>query len=438
MNKINIPRTIWIGAAIVLLLRVAVILIWGSSQPPDVTDHEVYHKNAVILLSGWEQWIRPGSEFGYRAPLFFAYIAGAQALTGSDSFIVSQLASALVGTAACILAFVVARALAGERAGYVAFWLRGLLPNYVISDTYVMSEQMFGLVLLSLLAVVALGSSKPQIRHAVALGVLLGIAMLVREAGLVYPAIFLAYLALTDGSAKERVSRVLICSAAIAIVLSPWLVRNHYVWGSALPIGYTAGPGLHSGNNPGFEGAWKWPPSAPDTIRFGTPEFERWHREQALDYIKSDPGAFVQRGFIKIAWFLFPRFQRYDLNIVYPSMGKLVQPLSIVIGATAAAMLLLGVLAFAALRTDAFWWVCLSIIGIVVAAIVATGGDPRYRDPVDYILLIATAVLLGSPGRLKDKVLGVMTQPAPKLALMAVAYLSIAAAWVWVAIDKSA
>jgi 4-amino-4-deoxy-L-arabinose transferase-like glycosyltransferase len=437
MNRLNIPRAVWIGAALFLALRAAIILIWGSSVPPDVTDHEVYHKNAILLLSGWEQWVRPGSEFGYRAPLFFVYLAAAHALTGSDSFIVSQLASALVGTAACIVAFVLARSLAGERAGYFAFALRGLLPNYVISDTYVMSEQMFGLLLLSLLAVVAAAGSRPQFRHAVVLGLLLGIAMLVREAGLVYPAIFLTYLALTQGSLRLRAARVALCGAVIVAVLTPWLIRNHSVWGHALPLGYTAGPGLHSGNNPGFEGAWKWPPSPPDTIRFGTPEFEQWHRDQAMEYIKQDPAAFVQRGFVKVAWLLFPRFHRYDMKIVYPSMEGLIQPLSAVIGLTAAGMLLVGVFAFTALRTDSFWWVCLGLIGIIVAAIVATGGDPRYRDPIDYILLIATGVLLGASGTVKEKLLAVRAQPMPKLVLMAACYAAIAASWIWVAIDKS-
>jgi hypothetical protein len=263
--------------------------------------------------------------------------------------------------------------------------------------------------------------------------------MLVREAGLVYPAIFVGYLLLTFGTAKQRTGRVLACAAVLMLVLSPWLMRNHAVWGHAWPLGYTAGPGLHAGNNPTFEGAWKWPPSPPDTIRFGTPEFERWHREQAIAYIKQDPVAFVQRGFVKLAWLLFPRFHRYDVKIVYPSMSSnAVQVLSIVIGATGAAMLLLGVLAFTALRTDAFWWVCLSLIGIIVAAIVATGGDPRYRDPIDYILLIATAVFLAAPGRLVDKALAVLREPPPKVALLVVSYLAIAGSWLWVAVDKSA
>jgi 4-amino-4-deoxy-L-arabinose transferase-like glycosyltransferase len=437
MSKLNIPRAVWIGAAVLFALRAFVILIWGSAQPPDVTDHEVYYKNAILLLTGWEQWIRPGSEFGYRAPLYFAYLSLFHFLTGSDSFLISQLASALLGTAACVVAFVVARTLAGERAGYAAFWLRGLLPGYVISDTYVMSEQMFGLLLLALLAVVATAAARPTLRHAISLGVLLGIAMLVREAGLVYPAIFLTYLALTSGTLKQRATRVLACMGAVVIVLSPWLIRNHYVWGSALPLGYTAGPGLHAGNNPTFEGAWKWPPSPPETIRFGTPEFEQWHRDQAMEYIKQDPVAFLQRGFVKVAWFLFPRFHRYDMKIVYPSMDGLIQPMSALIGLTAAGMLLVGVLAFTAMRTDAYWWVCLGLIAIIVAAIVATGGDPRYRDPVDYILLVATGVLLGTSGTVKEKLAAVRAQPLPKLALMAACYAAIAGSWIWVAIDKS-
>jgi len=437
MSKINIPRMVWIGALILFALRAAIIILWGSNQPPDITDHEVYYKNAILLLSGWEQWIRPGSEFGYRAPLFFVYLAGAHALTGSDSFQISQLASALVGTAVCIMAFVVARSLAGDRAGYIAFWLRGLLPNYLISDTYAMSEQMFALVLLSVLAVVAAAAARPQTRHAVVIGALLGTGMLVREAGLVYPLIFLTYLVLTHGSLKERGGRALACIAMLLVVLSPWLARNHFVWGHAMPIGYTAGPGLHAGNNPEFEGAWKWPPSPPNSIQFGTPEFEHWHREQAIEYIKQDPIAFLQRGFVKVAWFLFPRFHRYDLKIVYPSLDKIIQPLSITIGATGAIMLLLGVISFTASRIDSYWWTCLGVISIVVAAIVATGGDPRYRDPVDHILLIATAVFAGTTWRFRDGLVGILQQPRPKLVLMLLSYAAILFSWIWVAVDKS-
>lgn len=439
LSHLRLPRSIWIGAIALLALRAFVILVWGESVSPDLADHPVYHKNALKLLSGWEMWVTPGSEFGYRAPLFFAYIAGALGLTGSESYHVSQLATALLSTIDCVLVFVIARALGGERAGQIAFWIRGLLPSFLFSDTYVLSEHLFAIFMLGALAIVAIAQARPTVRQSVVLGALLGLCMLTREAGLVFMAVFIAYLVLASGSLRERAVRPVACLVALTVVLLPWLIRNEAVWDKPLPLSYTAGVGLYNGNNPDFTGEGFMPAKpAGVNLKFGTPEYERWHREKALEYIMGDPAGFFARMPVKVAWFMWPRFQRYDLGVVYPSLGAAIQPLSVLIGLSSALVLVLGVVCFLARPIDAWWWVSLGIIGGIGAAILVTGGDPRYRDPIDYVFVISIGTILAGGGNpLKRTLQALLAQPW-RAVLVGVIYAVIGASWLWVALFKSA
>lgn len=438
MINLRLPRAIWIGALALFALRAAIILVWGLDVSPDLADHPVYHKNALKLLSGWDMWLMPGSEFGYRAPLFFAYIAAALGLTGSESYHVSQLATALLSTIDCVLVFVLARALAGEKAAFIAFWLRGLLPSFVFSDTYVLSEHLFAVFMLSALIIVAVAQLRPTVRDGTWLGVMLGFCMLTREAGLVFLAVFLGYLMLTSGSARERVARSLACVAAILVVILPWAIRNYAVWDKPLPLSYTAGVGLYNGNNPDFTGEGFMPakPKGVD-LKFGTPEYERWHREAALEYIRDDIGGFFARMPIKVAWFLWPRFQRFDLSVVYPSLGKATGPLSVAIGISSALVLVAGVACFLARPTDSWWWVCVGLIAMIGAAILVTGGDPRYRDPIDYMFVVSIAAILSSGfGAVRQKLHILIEQPWRAI-LAAIIYVTIGASWIWVAMFKT-
>jgi 4-amino-4-deoxy-L-arabinose transferase-like glycosyltransferase len=435
MNAL-IPKNLVFGALFVFGVRALVILLFGSDVPPDVTDHEVYHKGAVQLLSGWSEWVRPGTEFGYRAPLFFVYLAGVLGLFSTESYTVSQFASAFIGTLCCVAVFQITREIAGEAAGYCAFAVRGLFPNYILADTYVMSEQLFAGFLLCALLVVATARFTPRNAHAGLLGLAVGLMMLTREAGLVYPIIFAGYLLAAHGSRGDRVARGAVFASVLIITLSPWLIRNHVVWGTALPMTYTTGPSLHTGNNEGFTGEWRFPPKPDDpTIRFGTPEFERWHRDKAMAYILADPIRFVGRGFIKISWLVWPRFQRHDMNVVYPGFGVWLTPASVLVGIGSALVLLLGIGAFSSMPLSAYWWVGLSIVAIVVASIVATGGDPRYRDPIDYLLVIA----IGRASAVSNPIttsLDALRADRWRIFLACFSWTAVALGWTWVAYYK--
>jgi 4-amino-4-deoxy-L-arabinose transferase-like glycosyltransferase len=427
-------RRILAGLAFLMLaVRLVWIVMFGPQQPPPGDDHGIYHVAAQQLTAGHHAWLSRGSNFGYRAPLFFAYLAGVSALTRNGSFAVAQSAAALLGVLAALLLFFLIRRLGGTRAAWIGFVIRGLAPPYMLADTFVLTEQLFAVFfLLALLLVARTGEEKHGAGRLFLAGAALGCCLLTREQALLYPVLFGVYVFADERFRMRGLKHLAALAAGFALALAPWLARNQAVWGHPLPLSYTAGVNLHIGNNPAADGRYMPPPveGLRESSGFGSPETDRWHRQQALDFIRAHPGQFARRGFKKVAWLLWPRFLRDDLTTVYGDTmpGRRLIPLAC--GATSALLLLCGIVVLLTRKPTPFWWLAIALIVYNVAVIFVAFGNPRFRDTTDLLLLAFLSVFLAG-GRAAWSELFAQRRRLVWLVAPAIAY--VAVCWVWIA-----
>ncbi len=391
-------RRVWPACAVAVLLRVLLI----AATPADAVGHGdtfVYHNVAVRLAESAEAWLQPGSEFGYRAPLYFAYLAAVHWMTGAPGYHVSQLANVLLVLGILVLLYRVTAPVFGATVATLAVWLRAVLPTFVMTDVLVMSEPLFDVFLLGSLAILL-----PRWRAgyrpgaAVGLGLLLGAAVLTRQSGQGLGLIALVAVAAGARGAKEAATNVGLVGLGMMLLCAPWLWRNTVVWGSALPLALTAGPNLHMGNSPDATGTYaviRDPAhAAPADIAWGTRAYDRWHKARAVEYIGEAPGRFVAMSVRKWAYLVWPRPLRTTLLSagVFPALPRSVSlTLVAASGLGMAAVWMFGVVGLAVRPMDRYGWATVVVTGYAFLTVAVAFGSPRFADPI-HLLLLAPAV----------------------------------------------
>ena len=214
---------------ILFILSLAFIfrLAWlFYAQPVPISDFNDYRTLAEGILDH--------GQFGYPEPTSFflpvhpTLVAALMLVSRADLWL--GFGMVLLSTASCLLIYLVARhVLARERPSLIAAAIFAFLPAFVLYSPVLATEHLFiALMLLAMLAVVTLRGSTGW--RELAVGLLLGLAILTRGEALFYAPAFLFYLwvgTATPRRIKWRQSMLIIIG--IVVVLVPWYVRNAVV-----------------------------------------------------------------------------------------------------------------------------------------------------------------------------------------------------------------
>ncbi len=236
----------WLGAIVggALVLRLTYVLGWRT--PWDVIGDPYYYHHGANLLADGEGYVHPYRYllFGVRSPGAdhppgFMTVLAAFSWLGLRSFFQHQVISCLIGAAGVAAMGLAGRRIAGERVGLIVAGLAALSPNIFYFDAMVVSESMVvGTTALVLIAAYRWWD-RPTTRSAVAFGVVIGLASLVRsEAILLGPLIAVPLLwwrgrAAEDpdgGSVRDdrvrRLPQLALAGLAAALVIAPWVGYN--------------------------------------------------------------------------------------------------------------------------------------------------------------------------------------------------------------------
>lgn len=429
-------RNVVLSAIVLLLIRVALIM-WGGQHEAPGGDQLAFYSGAQQLTHSSSEWVKGGGEFGYRAPMYFVYLAAVFELVPQATFLTGQIATALIGVLNCVLMLALIRNLTGDAGGRLGFWLRGLLPSCVIADTFVMSEPLFATFLLSALVTISLKPNNPDNRQALVLGFLVACCLLTREVAIVYPIVFGGYLVMASRSRQDGMRYVALFAVTLVITLTPWMWRNAIVWGQPLPISYTSGVNLHIGNNPEATGKWtRFSDESEEAgLGFGTPQSDAWHRKEALRHIQDNPLHFVQMGFKKMAWFLWPRFEREEIKELYKLPARQATLVSGLLGVLSASVMMVGIAGLVFGTRNWFWWISLTLITYTIFVTFVVYGSPRYRDATDYLLLTFAVNAITRWRSLWIEVRTKGSAAQKQLWILVPVFSYILINWMWVAYD---
>lgn len=232
----------------VLGLFVRLVALWVFEPTPLFGDENAFYAVAWHSAHDGMPWL---TDLTMPVPIhkppgaFFLY-AGWISLFG-DELRHLRLLNVAVGSLVPLLGFVLGQRIGDHRTGLLAALLLALHPNLVVYSTGLWSESLYVLALLA--ALVALTSETGRwSRHALAAGLLFGLATWIRETGLFLPALGLGWAAWRYRRGLPVARGVALAAIAFAVVLAPWTWRLNQEDGPTRLMSHNSSWNLYLGN----------------------------------------------------------------------------------------------------------------------------------------------------------------------------------------------
>jgi 4-amino-4-deoxy-L-arabinose transferase-like glycosyltransferase len=274
--------------SISLMLR-AVWAAWAQVTP--VSDFRGYDSLAV-------RWLETGlfggpGRFAYRTPGYPAFLAliymGFGHTWQAVAFVQAALGALTSGLTALLATYVVS-----ARGSILAGLLHALSPTALAYVPVLASENLaVTLVVAGVLLLVVSQRASDRGRYGVAFGVgmVLGLLVLVRPAGLFFAPGWLIVMACSPQRRRLYAGPPVVAILAAALALCPWLVRNQRVGLSATTLSTAGGVNAWMGNNDAaVAGGYRRAVQAEvNTNGMGELQKDRAYREAALTWIRGHP-----------------------------------------------------------------------------------------------------------------------------------------------------
>lgn len=312
----------WLAAIAVLglALRLAVRAVAGTASWWQ-DGYTLFGDLALSLSQGQGYAFPGGPPTAFRVPLYPILIAFTSGGTGASPW-PAIVAQALASTGTVVCAALLARQRFGDRAGLLAAALCAAYPYSVWHDLSLQETGLF--TFLAALATVLLCKAREEGRGlpAIAAGVVLALAILTRATLLPLAIIGCLWLAMPGSEPvtprARRLASAGLALAALALTLSPWLVRAHAITGR-YGLGTEFGAAVYAGNHPltfadypdrsiDLSRAKIFEALAPaDRARLdslGEAAQSDWYLERGLEWIAAHPGQFL-RGALHKLWAAF-------------------------------------------------------------------------------------------------------------------------------------
>ena len=285
-------------AAFGLLIRL-VILFGPARGTQGYGDWHFFHDGANLIAKGhW--FVEP---FVYlfdgkyvpsagHPPLWEFLLSGVSA-AGGTSPNAHRALGCVLGAVAIVLIGLLARRIAGARAGTAAALIAAIYPVFIGADTSLLSETLYGVLVAAALLVALRVRDGGGWGAAAALGALVALAALTRSEALVLMVLLALPVAMwrRDG----RWTRAAACVGACVLVLAPWAVRNWSEFGRPVLISTNDGT-LLAGANCGLTyhgidlGFWNIQCISKKDPKLNETEQEAVWRREGINYVGDHAG----------------------------------------------------------------------------------------------------------------------------------------------------
>ena len=195
-----------------------------------------------------------GQPTAWMPPVYPFLMAGAFKVFGiftERAAIAIELFQTIVSVLTCILLYCLGKRIFGAKVGLIAAFLLAIYPpaiHFAVQKTW--STTLFAFCLILIVLTLLSRASRPDVKHGIGLGVLLGFTALLDPVILgTYP-FALAWLWINAKKAGPTANRMMFAIVGICILtISPWIVRNYIVFGHFVLIKSNLGNELFKGNN---------------------------------------------------------------------------------------------------------------------------------------------------------------------------------------------
>jgi 4-amino-4-deoxy-L-arabinose transferase-like glycosyltransferase len=311
---------------------------------------------------------------------------------GGESALAHRTVGCVLGAAVIVLLGLLGRRIGGERAGLVAAGIGALHPLLIAADGSLMSETLYGLLVLTALLLALRMLDTPGRLVALGLGLAIGLAALTRsEALLLLP---LLALPVAFSARPGRWARVGLACLGCALVVLPWTARNLAAFDRPVLVSHndsTVFAGANCDRTYGGQDLGGWNLECISERRTDLDEGEQaeiW-REEGLEYARDHAGELPGVLAVRVlrTWSLWQPRRQLEFGEGRARWAE-----------TA------GVIAYFLLVPFAIWgavllWradrapllVLLSPVVLVLASSLVAYGVPRFRHAADLCIVVLAA-----------------------------------------------
>ncbi|MFZ0465944.1 MAG: glycosyltransferase family 39 protein [Candidatus Acidiferrales bacterium] len=349
----------------------------------------------------------PTGPTAWMTPVYPLLLAGIFRIFGVytyDSYLAAVGLNILFATLACIPIFFAGKRIGGARLGAGAAWLWAIFPNAILLPF----ESMWDACLSSLLAAtilwatLALANSR-RVRDWLAYGLLWGFTLLTNptlSSLLPFLLAWLAYCAYKEKRSWLVLARSLLALAVAILCCVPWTARNYEVFHAFVPLRSVLGLQLWMGNNPQASTIWLGqlhpindPVERAKYIEMGEIHYMRYKKHEALAYMRTHSERevyLIWERFI-VLWTGGTPNPVQDFRRFHDAWFRYVLLFNIcaALGALAGIIILICKRSLYALPLAVFPIVFPCAYYLTLAA-------PRYRLPIDPVVILLTAIALAA------------------------------------------
>lgn len=364
-----------------LLLRIAFIIL---HQRPLISDEREYHQLALNLIEIGTYAI-DGEPTAYRPVGYPALVAAIYSVTGATPLTV-KLAQALLDVGTAFLLFLLVPSTdVRRRILVVTVW--SLYVPAILYTNFLLSETIFTCALVLFVYLIARAQLR-SVFSSVVTGAILAILVLIK------PSIaLLAILLLPScGKAKLPLHRIALMLLCAAILLLPWLMRNHRTLGTFV-LTTNAGINLLIGNNPDATGAYT--AHIADSIfhrSLAEPQRDSVAMQLAFGYIVAHPDRFLLNGVKKLAhlftseggllvWSFHPNPESRDERFAN-KYAAIPWPLIVLTNLPYMLVLLAGIIGFLSSPRETLWYILAAILLTWLLVHFLFFGGSRFHFPL--------------------------------------------------------
>jgi hypothetical protein len=315
-----------------------------------------------------------------------------------ESFVAAVALNILASALVCVPVFYAGKKIAGSAVGAAAAWLWAIFPNAILNTFQSMWEASLAALLVALILWATLKLDEPRGWPAwFGYGLLWGAALMTNATlGGLLPLLlgWLAYRAWRAG--RPWAARPALALSAVILCCVPWTVRNYEVFHAFVPLRSVFGLQFYVGNNEHAQEVWLGEQhpihdsaERAEYIQLGELAYMQEKQRQAFAYVETHPA--------RVAHLMASRFiATWSGGTPSPLADFLRTPslwfrYVLLFNVLAALGALAGIIIL--IRRRSPYWFPLAVFPVIFpCAYYVTLAYPRYRLPIDPVVLLLCAV----------------------------------------------
>ena len=245
-----------------------------------------------------------GVETSFRAPLYPAFLSLIYLLVGSGAnrFFAARLVQTFLGAALAPLTYLVAKKIfpENERAAKISAWIVAAYPILLAYPLGLGTENPFFLLLLASFHLSSpICSNDPSAFRFLLSGLFLGLTALTRSVILPFAALAILWIWFVLGQKRGA----LLVTLALALTISPWIVRNSLLHHKLTGIETSMGYNLYLGYYPQGNGSFVFGPSLDLLTILDDAERDQVGTRKAIQFIRAEPDRFFPLAVNRLGFF---------------------------------------------------------------------------------------------------------------------------------------